>query len=57
MKDNNKTAHWVGHDKFKTLDIDEFFKENKLLITYKLVQLVLHLNSQLQEEKKNPFFL
>ena len=26
MKDNNKTAHWVGHAKLKTLDTDYFFK-------------------------------
>ena len=26
MKDNNKTAHWFGHAKLKTLDTYEFFK-------------------------------
>ena len=26
MKDNNKIAHQVGHDKLKRLDIDDFFK-------------------------------
>ena len=27
MKDNNKTAHWVGHAKLKPLDTDDFSKE------------------------------
>ena len=27
LKDNNKTAHWVGHAKLKPLDIDYFSKE------------------------------
>ena len=27
MKDNNKTAHWFGHAKFKPLDTDGFSKE------------------------------
>ena len=49
IKDNNKTAYWIGHAKLKTLDADAFSKENKLLMTYKLFQLVLHLNSQIQE--------
>ena len=26
IKDNNIPAHWVGHLKFISLDIDEFFK-------------------------------
>ena len=26
FKDNNKPAHWVGHSKLGSLDIDEFFK-------------------------------
>ena len=26
FKDNNKPAHWVGHSKLISLDIDEFFK-------------------------------
>ena len=26
MKDNNKTAHWVGHAKLKPLDTDDFSK-------------------------------
>ena len=26
LKDNNKTAHWVGHSKLKSLDTDDFFK-------------------------------
>ena len=25
-KENNKTAHWVGHLKLKSLDIDVLFK-------------------------------
>ena len=37
LKDNNKTAHWVGHTKLKTLDIDGFSKRKKSLMTYKLV--------------------
>ena len=26
FKDNNKPAHWVGHSKLRSRDIDEFFK-------------------------------
>ena len=26
FKDNNKPAHWVGHSKLGSLDIDNFFK-------------------------------
>ena len=26
FKDSNKPAHWVGHSKLRSLDIDEFFK-------------------------------
>ena len=26
FKDNNKPAHWVGHSKLRSLDIDEFLK-------------------------------
>ena len=26
FKDNNKPAHWVGHSKLRSLDMDEFFK-------------------------------
>ena len=26
FKDNNKPAHWVDHQKLKSLDIDEFIK-------------------------------
>ena len=26
FKDNNKPAHWVGHSKIGSLEIDEFFK-------------------------------
>ena len=26
MKDNNKTAHWFGHAKLKTLDTYDIFK-------------------------------
>ena len=51
MKDNNRTAHWFCHNKLNLLDTDDFSKENKMLMTYNIVQLVLHLNSQLQEEK------
>ena len=25
-KDNDKPAHWVGHSKLGSLDIDDFFK-------------------------------
>ena len=55
MKDNNKTARWVGHTKLKTLYKYDFSKENQLLMTYKIVQLVLYLKSQLQEEKLSRF--
>ena len=27
IKDNNKTAHWVGHSKLRSVYIDEFFKK------------------------------
>ena len=37
LKDNNKTAHWIGHSKLKTLDTEDFFKGKKSLMTYKLV--------------------
>ena len=26
FKDNVKTAHWVGHSKLRSLDIDDLFK-------------------------------
>ena len=26
FKDNDKPAHWVGHSKLRSLDIDELFK-------------------------------
>ena len=26
LKDNNKTAHWVGHSQLKSLDTDDFSK-------------------------------
>ena len=26
FKDSNKPAHWVGHSKLRSVDIDEFFK-------------------------------
>ena len=26
IKDNSKPAHWVGHSKLRSLDIDELFK-------------------------------
>ena len=26
LKDNNKPAHWIGHSKLRSLDIDEYFK-------------------------------
>ena len=26
VKDNNKPAHWVGHSKLRSLDMDECFK-------------------------------
>ena len=29
FKDNNKPAHWVGHSKLGSLDIDEFFKRTQ----------------------------
>ena len=28
LKDNNKTAHWVGHAKLKALDTYVFSKDN-----------------------------
>ena len=30
-KDNNKPAHWVGHSKLRSLDIDKFFKRTTTL--------------------------
>ena len=54
MKYNNKTAHWLGRAKLKPLDTYDFFKR-KLLMPYKLVQLVLHFNNQIQEEKQSIF--
>ena len=36
LKDNNKSAHWVGHSKLKTLYIEDFLKKISLM-TYKLV--------------------
>ena len=29
FKDNNKPAHWFGHSKLRSLDIDEFFKRTQ----------------------------
>ena len=29
LKDNNKTAHWVGQSKLKTLDTDGFSREKR----------------------------
>ena len=29
LKDNNKTAHWVGHSKLKTLDLEDLFKRKR----------------------------
>ena len=26
FKDNNKTAHWVGHSKLNPLDLEDFYK-------------------------------
>ena len=26
FKDNDKTTHWVGHSRLRSLDMDEFFK-------------------------------
>ena len=31
IKDNNKTAYWVGHAKLKTLDADAFFKRKQVV--------------------------
>ena len=30
FKDNVKTAHWVGHSKLRSLDIDEFLKRTPI---------------------------
>ena len=37
LKDNNKNVHWVGHSKFKLLEIIDCFKRINSLITYKIV--------------------
>ena len=50
-KDNNKTAHWVGRATLKTLGTDGFSKRKELLMTYKIFQLELNLNIQLQGNK------
>ena len=31
MKDNNKTSHWVDHEKSKPLNLEEFYKR-KIII-------------------------
>ena len=31
LKDNNKTAYWVGHLKLKTLDAEYFFQRKNLI--------------------------
>ena len=37
MKYNNKTTHWVGHAKFKTLDTDDFFNRKNSLMKVRIV--------------------
>ena len=40
FKDNNKPAHWVGHSKLRSLDVDDLFKrtpkfdENQASVTW-----------------------
>ena len=34
LKDNNKTSHWVGHSKLKTLYLEDFY--NRKIIINKL---------------------
>ena len=46
FKDNNKTAHWVGHSKLGSLDIDEFFK-----ITQKFDEKEASVTGKTEEEK------
>ena len=37
LKDNNKTAHWVGHAKLKPPDMDDFSKETNSLMKVRIV--------------------
>ena len=37
FKDNNKPAHWVGHSKLRSLEIDEFLKEHQTFMNTRLV--------------------
>ena len=36
IKNNDRTAHFVGHSKLKELDIDDFMKENRQINIWKL---------------------
>ena len=46
FKDNNNPAHWVGHSKWGSLDIDEFFK-----ITPKFDEKEASVTGKTEEEK------
>ena len=46
-KDKNKTAHWIGHSKLRSLDIYEFFK-----ITSNFDEKATSVTGKIEEEKK-----
>ena len=46
FKDKDKPAHWVGHSKFRSLDINDFFK-----ITPKFDESQASVNGNTEEEK------
>ena len=46
IRNNNKPAHWVGHSKIGSLEIDEFFK-----ITRKIDETQASLTDNTEEEE------
>ena len=57
MKDNNKTEHWVGQAKSKTLDTDDFFKRKYFFDDVQDSSTGTTFEQSASGRKKNPYLL
>ena len=57
MKDNNKTAHWVGHSQLKYLYTDDFFKRKPVFDDVQAILTGNKIEQSTSGRKNNPYLL